>query len=93
VTRQVARRATIIVGLVLAVGCTSVVYTVGPRCPEWSEESVAELGQVLELGKYPALEEAIGRQELWCQAADVHSGEELCVGSRLSCWWRGLWHE
>ena len=79
-------------GLALLVsGCFATVMTVGPRCPEWSEEAVAELGAVLGAGKYPNLEEAIGRQELFCQAQEPADDETVCVGSRLGCWWAEVW--
>lgn len=95
-TRQNALRATIVAGLVLGIGCTSIVYTTGPRCPEWSEESVAQLAQMMayaeaERIELDALEEAIGRQELYCEAMEPADRLEVCEGSSLACWWRGLW--
>jgi len=73
---------------VLGLGCVQTIYTVGPKCPVWSEEAESELGMVLETGRVPHLEEAIGRQEAFCQALEPESGEELCIG--WSCWLRRI---
>lgn len=74
---------------ILLIGCTTTVYTVGPRCPEWSDEAVEDLGRVIDLEQYPALEEAIGRQELYCAAMEPADTSEQCFG--FWCWWRELW--
>jgi len=91
VTLQDARRATIVLGLVLglgASGCLTRVYTVSPPCPIWSLEAERELARLQERGDAPNLETAIGEQEEFCQALEPARGSELCIG--CGCWLRRI---
>lgn len=73
----------------LSCGCVSTIITTAPPCPAWSEQAIAELETmaVIDPDSYPALFEAIARQEQFCQAIDPPEFEDVCVGSRLACWW------
>ena len=47
-----------------------------PPCPQWSDAAVLELWGIVRSGEYPALEWALGRQELHCEAIErLRSGE------------------
>ena len=43
-----------------------------PPCHQWGEAAVIELGWVIDGGDFPALEHAIGRQELHCEALEEY---------------------
>ncbi len=50
--------------------CATVRVGKPPPCPQWDEAALLELERLIDSESYPALEYALGRQELHCEALD-----------------------